>query len=156
MSDLMSDQKITINWDELRTRKVEQRLSAMDAVKRNREYASMTDAPEAPSAQIKNLWYNTIVYMTVFGLVGGLLAWACGAMLQFKPSAFLESSEMMRNVQEVRAAADLGKITAAEKATMLAQLAQDGRKNPYFVIYSDDRLPEADKKILIDQVAARD
>ena len=88
MSDLMSDQqKITINWDELRTRKVEQRLNAMDAVKRNRDYASMTDAPEPQTAQIKNLWYNTVVYMTIFGLVGGLLAWGCGTMLKFKPSA---------------------------------------------------------------------
>ena len=149
-------QKITIEWDELRTRKVEQRLSAMDAVKRNREYASMTDAPEPQVAQIKNLWYNTVVYMTVFGLVGGLLAWGCGAMLKFKPSARLESSEMMKNVQEVRAAADAGKLTAEEKAVQLSQLAREGRKNPYFVIYSDERLSESDKKILIAQVAARD
>jgi hypothetical protein len=163
MSDVMSEQQeqqqqqaITINWDELRTRRVEQRLSAMDAVKRNREYASMTDAPEPQVAQIKNLWYNTVVYMTVFGLVGGLLAWGCGAMLKFKPSARLESSEMMKNVQEVRAAADAGKLTAEEKAIQLAQLAREGRKNPYFVIYSDERLSESDKKILIAQVAARD
>ena len=43
-----SGSKITISWDELRTRAVEQRLGQMQAVKRNREYASLTDAPEAP------------------------------------------------------------------------------------------------------------
>src|SRR6476619_2715003 len=90
----------------------------------NRDYASMTDAPEPQTAQIKNLWYNTTVYMTIFGLVGGLLAFACGAMLKFKPSAFLESSEMMKSVQEVRAAADAGKLSPAEKAAQLAQLAR--------------------------------
>src|SRR5262249_47318392 len=134
----------------------EQRLSAMDAVKRNRDYASMTDAPQMQTAPIRNLWYNTFVYMTIFGLVGGLLAWGCGAMLRFKPSAFLESSEMMKNVQEVRAAADAGTPPPAEKAAQLAQLAREGRNNPYFVIYSDERLSEADKRTLISQVAARD
>ena len=66
--------KISISWDELKTRQVEQRVGAMTAMKRNRDYAQLTDAPEAPAAApIKNLFYNTVVYMSFFGVVGGLL-----------------------------------------------------------------------------------
>src|SRR5947208_9876327 len=99
----MDNGKITISWDELKTRQVEQRLGAMTAVKRNREYAQMIDAPEpAAAAPIKNLFYNTVVYMTVFGLVGGFLAWGCWTLLHFKGSARQEAMAMMERVQEIR------------------------------------------------------
>ncbi|MEA2710827.1 MAG: hypothetical protein QOF78_3428, partial [Phycisphaerales bacterium] len=150
------DGKITISWDDLRTRAVEQRLGQMQALKRNLEYASLTDAPEAPVQKLKGLWYNTIVYMSVFGLLGGLLAWGFGSMLHFRPSARLEASELMQGVTEVRRAADVHKITADEKTAMLDQLARDGRKNPYFMIFMDESLSDAAKDVRIRIVAARD
>jgi hypothetical protein len=150
------DGKITISWDELRTRAVEQRLNQMQAVKRNREYAALTDAPEKPVQKLKGLWYNTIVYMSVFGLLGGLLAWACGSLLHFHPSARLEAAELMTGVAEIRHAADAHKITPDEKTAMLDQLARDGRRNPYFMIFMDESLSQADKDARIRAVAARD
>src|SRR5215208_5572352 len=118
----MSDPKITISWDELKTRQVDQRIGAMNAVKRNREYAQLTDAPEPPApAPIRNLFYNTIVYMTVFGLLGGFLAWGCWTMLHFKGSAREEAARYMNDVKEIR---NDPKLTPDEKAIMVEQVAR--------------------------------
>jgi hypothetical protein len=153
----MTDEKITITWEEMRTRQVEQRVSAMQAMRRNREYAQITEAaPEPSAAKFKSLWYNTAVYMTVFGLAGGLLAWICGEALHFKNSARLEAAVMMDGVKDIRRDADAGKITPQERASLIDQLARDGRKNPYFTIYVDERLSNAEKDARIAQVAQRD
>jgi hypothetical protein len=151
------DGKITISWDELRTRKVEQRLDQMMAVRRNREYADLTDAPEQPKIKkLQGLWYNTIVYMSVFGLLGGLLAWGAGETLHFKDSARREVAEMMQGVQQIRNAAEAKKITESEKATYLDELARSGRRNPYFMVYMDDSLSQTDREARIKAIAARD
>lgn len=150
-----SDDKITITWDELKTRTVEQRLSAMQAVRRNREYAQLTDvAPEA--SKFQSLWYNTLVYMAVFGLLGGLAAWTCGQLLHFRNSARLESAQLMEMAREVRRAADAGRLSPEERASMLEQLALDGRNNPYFTTYVDERLSQQQKDEQIARIASRD
>lgn len=147
-------EKISISWDELNTRKVEQRLDAMQAVKRNRDYASLTDAPEpVAEPKLKGLWYNTIVYMSIFGLLGGLLAWGCGVFLHFKPSARLEASRLMEAVGDIR---NDPKLSAEEKSALVNQRAFDGRNNKYFVIYADDTLTNQQKEQLTVQVANRD
>jgi hypothetical protein len=125
-------------------------------MKRNREYAQLTDAPLSTPAKFKTLWYNTIFYMTVFGLFGGLLAWGCGEMLHFKNSARVEASKMLTDSQEIRKLADAGKITPEERASMLEQMALDGRNNPYYLIYSNDSWSEQEKAKRVEMVAQRD
>jgi hypothetical protein len=151
------DGKISISWEDLRTRKVEQRLDQMTAVKRNREYAELTDAPEPPAIRkLQGLWYNTIVYMSVFGLLGGLLAWGAGETLHFKDSARREVAGMMQGVQQIKNAAEAKKITEGEKRLYLDELARSGRRNPYFMVYMDESLSDAERGDRIRQIAARD
>jgi hypothetical protein len=150
----MTEEKITISWDDLKTRQVDQRIGAMNAVKRNRDYASLTDAPEpvAPAA-MRNFFYNTIVYMTIFGFVGGFLAWGCWTLLHFKGSVRNEAFAQMERVKEIR---QNPKLTDQEKSIIVEQLARDGRNNPYFVIYSDAHLTNDEKATLTSRVEARD
>src|SRR2546429_8412141 len=126
----MPDEKITITWDQLRTRQVDERVGAMQAMRRNLEYAQLAAPPEPAAPTLKSLWYNTFVYMTIFGLAGGLVAWMCGQALHFKNSARLEAAVMMDGVKDLRRAADAGRITPEEKASMIEQMARDGRRNP--------------------------
>ncbi|HEX8913291.1 MAG TPA: hypothetical protein VF796_13100, partial [Humisphaera sp.] len=89
MSDEQAD-KITVSYDELNTRKVDQRLKEQDALARNRQYAAMDETVAAQAAggggrAMGNLWRNTVFALSVFGLIGGLLAWGLGALLQFVP-----------------------------------------------------------------------
>jgi hypothetical protein len=150
-------EKIIISWDDLRTRKVEQRLGQMQAVRRNREYAELTDAPERPAPKpVEHLFYNTLVYMSVFGFLGGVLAWTCWTVLHFRPVAMLEATQMMEGVREIRDAATAGRITAEEKTAFLDQLARDGRRNAYFVVYANEALSDKEKQARIAHVAARD
>src|SRR5205814_251582 len=127
----MSD-RITISWDELNTRKVEQRIGAMQAVNRNREYAQLTDAAPEETNSRGSIWYNTLFYMSFFGLLGGLLAWTCGALLHFRPSARLEAAELMNQVNEIHQAERIGKYTSAEAKSALDLIAYSGRNNGYF------------------------
>lgn len=154
---MADDNKITITWDELRTRQVEQRVSAMQAMRRNREYAEIQDAEQEKSqTKFKSLWFNAIFYMTVFGVLGGFVAWTAGQTLHFRNSARLEASELMERVKEIRRAADAGKISADERAGYIELVAADGRKNPYFLIYADERLTTAQKEARLAAVTRRD
>src|SRR5437764_114709 len=40
----MADEKITVSWDDLTSRKVERRLKEQDALARNRDYATINEA----------------------------------------------------------------------------------------------------------------
>src|SRR2546426_22169 len=115
----MPDEKITITWDQLRTRQGDERVGAMGAMRRNLEYAPPPAAPPDPAAPtLKSLWYTTFVYMTVFGLGGGFVAWICGRALHSRNSARLEAAVMLDGVKDLRRAADAGRITPEEKASM--------------------------------------
>ncbi|MEO6435731.1 MAG: FHA domain-containing protein [Tepidisphaeraceae bacterium] len=154
MSD--DENKITISWADLRSRKVDQRLGQMQAVRRNRDYAQMKDAPAPAPKPFRNLWYNTLVYMSVFGFVGGLLAWTSGYLLHFRPAARLEAAEMMKGVADVRRAAAAARISPEEKTAMLDQLARDGRRNAYFLVHVNEALSEKEKQARIADIGARD
>src|SRR4051812_46538430 len=116
---MATDDKITITWDELRTRQVEQRVSAMHAMRRNREYAKITDAAPEENKKFKGLWYNTTVYMTVFGLLGGLLAWTCGTLLHFKDSDRVAASGFKKDVEIIRNDAKLRDDEKSQQIEML-------------------------------------
>jgi hypothetical protein len=148
----MDENKITISWDDLRTRQVEQRVSAMQAMRRNREYAAITDAAADEPKKFKSLWYNSAVYMSLFGLVGGLLAWVCGTALHFKNSALVEAGEARHRIEEVRVAAQAGKMTKDEKDLALKLIESDYAHNPYLGVYLDESLTDAQKKAAIAKI----
>lgn len=154
----MQDQKITVTWDDLQSRKVEARLNEQKAMARNRAYAKLdADAvPETTGPSRSQLIYNSIIYMTAFGILGGLLAWGSGVALQFKPSTEAEAADMIHEMQKVTAARDTGRSTADEANEALAVLRADGQGNPYFEIETDASLSESQRDAKVAQVAARD
>ena len=81
----MSKDPVTITWEELGTRKVDQRLREEQALVRNRSYSQMDDSqlPQTPRVRA-SLLRNTIFLMAMLGAVGGFLAWGCGLLTQVK------------------------------------------------------------------------
>jgi len=78
---------ITISWDELGTRKVDQRVREEQAISRNRTYAQLDAAKVQVDNQVKfSLLHNTLFFLAMLGTLGGLLAWSCGLLTQFKSS----------------------------------------------------------------------
>jgi hypothetical protein len=142
----MPAEKLSISWDELNTRQVEQKLRQNDALERNRQYAQI-DAPPEEDAQAKpSIWYNTIFYMCVFGLLGGLLAWGCGELLHLRPGPRIEALELMSNIQEINKAALAGKLTSIETDLALKEILRAGEDNPYFVVMSNPQYSMEEKE----------
>src|SRR5476651_30008 len=97
-----TDNKIKIEWDDLHTRKVDQRLKEQEAVERNRKQAELN--PLATTALVpgaKSIWYNSIFMMACFGLIGGLRAWAGGEILHFRTDPELEFRSHMHDIQDL-------------------------------------------------------
>src|SRR6266545_6377990 len=152
----MTTEKITITWDELNTRQVEQRLRQQDAINRNREYAQLTELPEATAPTRTSIWYNAVFHMAFFGLLGGLLAWTCAELLHFKPSTRIEAADLMTQVQEVNRAASAGKLTEAQTNFALSQIARAGRENPYFQVFTNPQLNQSLEEKLFASIQSRD
>src|SRR3954466_7633756 len=115
------DQPITVTYDDLTTRKVETRLKEQDALARNRAYAQMREdaVPDAaPTAARPSFWYNPIFTLVVFGLLGGLLAWGGGALLQFKPSAEDQANQMVKGIREMTLGLDVKLLEPAQQAAV--------------------------------------
>jgi hypothetical protein len=97
--------KLTVTWDDLQTRKVEQRLKEQDALARNRVYAAMDESTVAPpmthSGGVVSVWRNTIFALALFGLIGGLLAWGCGTLLEFKADLQANAAERLDGLRNL-------------------------------------------------------
>ena len=94
-------EKISVSWDDLSSRKVDTRLKEQEALARNRAYAQLdadavTPQPSARSTS-GNIFYNSAVYMALFGLVGGLLAWGVGQVLVYRSSQHADAIITVRN-----------------------------------------------------------
>src|ERR1043165_8663344 len=152
----MTSQKISIGWEQLKTRQVEQRLRQQEAVERNRQYARITAPPEEDVKPRGSIWYNVVFAASVFGLVGGLLAWMCVEGLHFVPSARMEATQLMGIVHDINVAASVGRLSEAEAQTALGEVARAGAQNPYFVIYSNASLSQAEKETRFAQVQSRE
>ncbi len=155
-------EKITVSWDDLTSRKVDTRLKEHEALARNRAYAQLDAGAVAPQPSSRvsrgNILYNSVVYMALFGLAGGLLAWGTGQVLQFKPSQQTEALAMMKDIEHVRTIRERGRGLSDEEvnATITEMRRQGRRKNAYFAISTDARLSDDQKNDQIQQLARQD
>ena len=103
-------EKIQIQWDDLKTRKVDQRLKEQEALDRNRRQAELnptTTAVEKPARQ--SIWYHPVFLMAVFGYIGGWIAWGGGEILRFRPDARTEANDVMSDIGQIRTAEQAGR-----------------------------------------------
>ncbi|HZL38135.1 MAG TPA: FHA domain-containing protein [Tepidisphaeraceae bacterium] len=153
----MSDNKITINWDDLQTRRVDNRLREQQAMDRNRSYAQMRDdaLPTACASPRGSIWNNAIFTMAFFGLLGGLLAWGTsllvqsdsikprlGALLHYDPNARQESAKLIAEMQNIEMGHETGHFDTGQMNAALDDLRATGSNNPYFMLAIDPKLNE--------------
>jgi hypothetical protein len=133
---MAAKEKITISWDDLNARRVEDKLREQQAVERNHQYARLAESPHLAAAvarpQKGSIWYNTMLYMAVFGLLGGFLAWGSGRIFDFKPSARIEAAELIAQVNEIDRAVRIGRLAPSEAAVAFAELDRVGSDNPFY------------------------
>lgn len=152
----MDDGKISISWDDLKTRRVENRLREQQAVARNRAYSQLQEdaLPQATAAKT-SLWQNTFVVSTAFGLLGGLLAWLSHfafvailpwfgtQVLHYDPRAQEDAQGLIANIHQVEAARDLKQYTPRQAEIAIEQIKVSGGANPYFKVLVDPTLSKA-------------
>ncbi|HET6248276.1 MAG TPA: FHA domain-containing protein [Tepidisphaeraceae bacterium] len=156
----MTDEKLSINWDDLKSRRVDNRLREQGAMERNRAYAKMQEdaLPEA-TAPKGSIFNHAIFCMTLFGLIGGLLAWSAGtliagpltpvigSMFHYDPGAKADAARRLAEIEATRSSQLIGKIDAKQAQVAIEEQREDGRANPYFRIASDPTLSETKKRV---------
>lgn len=154
---LNTGDKIQIQWDDLKTRKVDQRLKEQEALERNRRQAEMNPlAAEVDAPARQSLWYNSIFTMALFGLLGGLLAWGGGELLRFRPNPKTEAETHMAEIGDLVRRSQSGQVPAAEADTAIHELRSEYASNPYFAIYADTTLSEAQKDARLAELNQRE
>jgi hypothetical protein len=158
----VSRSKLTISWDELNSPQVDERIGRREAAAREAAEATTPAVPASKPLEkskrrgLQALWYNTIVFMSVFGLLGGLLGWAFGEVLHFRPDAKAEARELISAQNRIRAARQSYHLTEEESQAADRQLRRIGRDNPYFAVLADASLSDDERAARLADVEGRD
>ncbi|HWE02636.1 MAG TPA: FHA domain-containing protein [Tepidisphaeraceae bacterium] len=167
----MADEKITINWDELETRRVDTRLREQSAMERNRAYAQTREEelPVASGPSRSSVWNNAIVCMTVFGLLGGILAWGVdeamdgplrpvvGSLIGYDPAAHAKADEFLKNIQQIQAKHDLHQYDDTTAQGAIEEVKALGKHNAYFVVLDpDSKLSDKQRKSKLEVLQSDD
>ena len=159
----MSRSKMTISWDELQSQQVDERLARQDAALREATAAAEAakgdpTAPAGAAAAKRRLawWYNSIVFMSVFGLLGGLLGWAGGEIFHFGRDVKAEARDLLAAQKEIATARASFRLSEEEAIASDRQLRIAGAKNPYFTIMNDPSLNDRQRVIALRDLERRD
>ena len=157
----MGEEKIQISWDELKTSKVEKHIRQQQAVARNRRYSQMTpdDLPVGQGSS-SLLWYNPIFFLAAFGLLGGLLAWAGGAVIHLAPDRQGQADQSLVAIQDIRKLIRTsdgdGGITPAQANDAIRNIVANSGNNAYLAIDMDDSLSSHEKQQRLDALRQYD
>lgn len=134
------EQPIKIAWDDLTTRKVDQRLREQEAVARNRKQAEMNPLTTAQArGKGGSIWRNTVVILSLFGLLGGLLAWAAGEAC-FTTDPHIEAAQQESLINQLREEGLQGKRDPAVVERSIAEIKSENADNPFFALDTDATL----------------
>jgi hypothetical protein len=149
----MPAEKLSVSWDEIESPKVDERLKLLNTAARG---------PQAPPpdalAPVKrgSLLYNTVFYMSCFGLLGGLLGWGIGEGLNFRGNALDEASEHYASRQQIQTLIDNGTFSPDQGAAAQKVVDDEERDNPYYQIDIDTTLSPEEKEARQSQVSSKD
>jgi hypothetical protein len=151
----MSD-KIQVSYDEVNSLNVDAKLRKGEALARaETHYQQQTNEPTTKSRG--NFFYNTIVYMSVFGLVGGLIAWPlCEIEYKMLATDQDEYIDIVIQSNELDELLLQGEISSAEYGREQERLARKYRKNDYIKLFTDERLSAVEIEERVEELAARD
>ncbi len=157
----MANEKVKISWDEMNSPKVDAIVNQQNAAARLQQHyqQQVVAAPVVqPVRSAKsNIWYNSLFYMSVFGLIGGLCAWASGefAWLAY-PNQREEFRQAITLLQQVDQSLNAGEITKEKAERESAAISQTVKDNPYVKIYVDPALSDSEKDRQVNALLEKD
>jgi hypothetical protein len=157
----MPNEKLTVSWDDVNSPDVDAKLKEQDAKSRADAFTSPAlsmNAAALKSQQRSSIWYNTVFTMAFFGVLGGLLAWGAGELIQLNPLTQSQYLAQLSDAQdkweaykgvENRAAAGIDVKTANLQKMLIREAAEADGGNPYFRILIDPALstPQKEQKV---------
>jgi hypothetical protein len=153
----MTSTKLTISLEEVNSPRVEAKLKERELITRTQEHYQTAQLPTARSREPRFPWlYNTVVYMGLFGLLGGMLGFAFGEVMHFRPNPRMEARELLEAKRQLDEAVAGELITAADAALAAKEIDWAGAENAYYALHLDGSLDEATRAARWKQMAARD
>lgn len=157
----MADGKIHISWDDVNSPQVDAQLKRQEVVVRAQQHYQQ--ASPQPLAAIErrgatSIWYNSLLYMTVFGLFGGIIGSITGevAYRTAIPNRVAEFEEVIWKMMPVIKSHENGNLSDAETRNRIQAITNRHLKNPYLAVYFDNSLTESDKENRIAQLEEED
>ena len=156
----MADDKIQISWTDLKTSKVEKHVRQQQAMLRNRRYSQMT-SDDLPAAQTSwPIWYNPILLLTAFGLLGGLLAWSGGALMHLAPDRRQQADQALASIDDIhklmRTSPNGYGITRQQADDAIYNIVLNVGDNPYLKIEMEPSFTAREKQSRLDALARAD
>jgi len=155
----MSD-KIRISLDDVNSMEVDQKIQQQSAAARTTEHYQQQIAPSMPSMAGKqgstSIWYNTLFYMTLFGVMGGLLAWpACEIVWQAMNGQQESLVKFLGEANEIIMDANAGEISQADAESRLERLRLKYEENEFVALLTDESLSDSEKESRLEALAEK-
>ena len=142
----MSDDKLKISWDDLSSESVEKKLKEQQAVASTQEHYQATNIAVPQRKRRFDFLLSAIVYLSLFGALGGLIGWGAGEVLRYRPDAQKEAIELIAQYEQVVTSLKKVQATPEEIDRDTRTLRKTGESNPYFKIYIDPTLTDQQKE----------
>jgi hypothetical protein len=155
-------EKLTVSWDDVNAPSVDAKLKEQESKARSDAFTSpaMTmNAASLKKGQRTSIWYNTVFTMAFFGLLGGVLAWGAGELIQVKSLSPEQAAQKLEEAKEKweavegvkrRFAAGIDK-ERANIEIMLIQEAAAAEGNVYFPILANGTMTAQQKQAAIEE-----
>ncbi len=142
----MSDDKLKISWDDLSSDSVEKKLKEQQAVASTQEHYQATNVAVPQRKRRFDFLLSAVVYLSLFGAIGGLIGWGLGEVLRYRPDAQKEAIELISQYELVVTSMKKTQATPEEIERDTRTLRKAGDSNPYFRIYIDPTLSDQEKE----------
>jgi hypothetical protein len=160
----MAADKIKVSLDEVYSARVDDKMKSQEAIARAQQHYQQQVSAGQQVAALKgavtgktSIWYNTIVYMTIFGFLGGLLAWGMGeAVYQGMNSPMDQYMEFLSKAGKIFAQVKEGDLSEVRAEKMLATLSAEYKDNPYVKITKNESLSDFQKEAARDKQLEKD
>jgi uncharacterized membrane protein YjfL (UPF0719 family) len=150
--------KLKITWEEVNSAQVDEKLSRQSAVGRAQShYGQMTAGQEAEPFHWSRLLYNSLCYMALFGLAGGLLAWIVGETIMAVTNDQREGFGLYAwQEEQLVEQFNRGEITKEQFDSQSAHLQRQFGGNPYVRVHNDASLSDAEKLEKLGELQSHD
>ena len=140
-------EKLTISWDDLSAPAVDETLREREQVTQTKAHYDTATVPAAARTAGRAKWWTKApIYLTLFGLLGGVLGWAAGLPFHLRPDAQATARTLIAQYDAVAADETTGKLTPREATRARAEIGRAANGNPYFAAHVDPTMTEPQRE----------